>query len=178
MTLSDEDLRARLRRTDPLLADSATTAGAGRRTIGRLAPVAAAFVLVAGGVAIVWASDGDPAPGAPLELAVAAAEGPTMRSCLPFSVDVLADMPVSFAGTVTSEEAGSVTLHVDRWYRGDDADEVRLASPSGSVALDGIEFEEGGSYLVAATSGTVNACGFSGPATPELERAYSAAFAP
>jgi hypothetical protein len=85
-------------------------------------------------------------------------------------------MPVAFAGTVVSEEGGAVTLRVDRWYRGGDADQVRLASPGGSVALDGVDLREGGPYLIAATGGTVNGCGFSGPPTPELRRAYGEAF--
>ena len=177
MTVDDDELRARLRGIDPLLADPATARRV-RRVPGRLAPVVAALVLVAGGVAVVWAAGGGPASGPPLELGIAASEGPAMRSCIPFSVDVLADMPLAFAGTVASEEAGSVTLRVDRWYRGGDADVVRLASPGGSVALDGVDFTAGEPYLIAATNGTVNGCGFSGPATPELEQAYSAAFSP
>lgn len=177
MTLDDDELRARLRRIDPLVVDRAS-AGRKRRVRGQLAPVATALVLVAGGVAVVWAAGGGPASSPPLELGIAAPEGPAMRSCVPFSVDVLADMPLAFAGTVTSEEAGSVTLHVERWYRGGDADAVRLAYPGGSVALDGVDFTAGEPYLIAATNGTVNGCGFSGPATPELEQAYSAAFSP
>ncbi len=38
-------------------------------------------------------------------------------------------------------------------------------------------FRVGERYLVTATDGTVNGCGFSGPATPELERAFEEAFA-
>jgi hypothetical protein len=55
---------------------------------------------------------------------------------------------------------------------------VTIAQPDGqtSVALDGVSFEQGKRYLVAATEGTVNGCGFSGPATPELQKSYDEAF--
>ena len=45
-----------------------------------------------------------------------------------------------------------------------------------SVALDGVEFTQGKQYLVAATNGSVNGCGFSGPADPQLTAAYEQAF--
>lgn len=50
-------------------------------------------------------------------------------------------------------------------------------APPAPVALDGVRFERGGSYLVAATEGSVNGCGFSGPRTERPARADEQAFA-
>ncbi len=86
-------------------------------------------------------------------------------------------MPVALAGTVTEVQPEQVTVDVDRWYRGGDADVVTIAVQSGnSVALDGVDFRQGERYLITATDGTVNGCGFSGPATPDLEQAFDQAF--
>jgi hypothetical protein len=84
---------------------------------------------------------------------------------------------VALAGTVTALEPGQVSLDVDRWYTGGSADRVTIAVPvNNSAALDGVDFREGERYLLTATDGTVNGCGFSGPASAELESAYGAAF--
>lgn len=101
-----------------------------------------------------------------------------MGSCVAFDVAILREMPVAFGGTVVATSAGSVTLDVDRWYKGGSADQVTIATPDGttSVALDGVEFTQGARYLVTATDGNVNTCGFSGPATAELEKAFAEAF--
>ncbi len=40
-----------------------------------------------------------------------------------------------------------------------------------------MQFRDGGQYLITASGGTVNGCGFSGPATPDLTRAFEEAFA-
>jgi hypothetical protein len=43
--------------------------------------------------------------------------------------------------------------------------------------IGGIPFAVGEEYLVSAQAGSVNYCGFSGPATPEYRTAFEAAFA-
>ena len=74
-------------------------------------------------------------------------------------------------------EPRRVTLEVDRWFRGGDADLVTIGiQDANSVALDGVDFVEGERYLVTATHGIVNGCGYSGPATPEFEQAFDEAF--
>jgi hypothetical protein len=156
---------------------------AARRRRPWLLAVAAAVLLVAL-VGIVWAvSGGSPsgiAPGGedPTTLALELPPSDVAGSCLMFDVNVLAEMPVAFAGTVTALDGGQVTLDVDRWYRGGDADVVTVAVADGqtSAALDGVDFRDGERYLITATDGTVNGCGFSGPATPELEQAFQQAF--
>ena len=114
----------------------------------------------------------------PTTLALSVAPSDVANSCIMFDVAYLAEMPVALAGTVTAIEPRRVTLEVDRWYRGGDADLVTIGvQDTNSVALDGVEFVEGERYLVTATNGVVNGCGFSGPATPELEQAFEQAFA-
>ena len=134
-----------------------------------MAPLAAVALLVAA------CSSGDPEAEAPMELT--AGGGDTMASCLAFDPNVLADMPVAFEGTAKNVEGERVTLAVDRWFTGGDADEVVLVAPAGLEALiGGINFEEGEQYLISATDGQVNYCGYSGPATADLEAGFEQAF--
>ena len=144
-------------------------------TIG-IAAVAALVLAVAAGLAF---TGGDEAPvaSAPLELDAPAED--MMAMCIAFSPDELEKVAeIAFAGTVTTVDGDTVTLTVDEWYRGGDATEVVLHAPQGMEALiGGIPFEAGGQYLITAQNGTVNYCGFSGPATPEYQAAYEEAFA-
>lgn len=169
----------RIMQTDPTPTSTASpSAGNPRPRVLWLTAAAAALVaVVASGV--VLAGGGDDAPvasGPPLELSLGASN--TMASCLPVSAELLADMPVAFAGTANEVDGETVTLTVDEWYAGGDAATAVLQAQSGMEALiDGFAFEEGVAYLVSATEGTVNFCGFSGPATDELRAVYEEAFA-
>lgn len=149
-----------------------------RRPAWWLAAAAALLVVLGGVAAFVAGDDGDEpdvAAGPALELSLG--ESDVMASCMPVEARFLADMPVAFAGTAESVEGEVVTLSVDRWYTGGDADQVVLRSAAGMEALiGGITFEPGQQYLVSATDGTVNFCGYSGPATPELTGIYEDAF--
>jgi hypothetical protein len=203
--ISDDDLRARLSRIDPAPAgtpvDPVTSPRARelverimqtldppitddlavrRRRPALLAAAVAAVAAIAAAVLLAvgpFGGDG-PGPGSqPTTLALTAPPGDAAASCLMFSVDVLREMPVALAGTVTTVEPGSVTLDVDRWYRGGDADRVTITVPeNNSVALDGVDLRSGQRYLLTATNGTVNGCGYSGPADPQLESAFADAF--
>ena len=116
------------------------------------------------------------AAGSALELSLG--ESNALASCLPFDVAILADMPMAFQGTATSVDGSTVTLSVDRWFKGGDAATVSLVGEHESPALiDGFAFEAGAQYLITASDGTVNYCGFSGLATPELLAGFEAAFA-
>ena len=109
--------------------------------------------------------------------APAGAGGATLQSCVMFDVNFLREMPVAFGGTVTDVQPDKVTVDVDHWYKGGTADVVTVAVQDGStVALDGVEFTKGQKYLITATDGNVNTCGFSGPATPELTKSFEEAF--
>jgi hypothetical protein len=157
-----------------------TTEPAPKKRSPWLMGVAAAAVLVVavgGVIALTGDTDEDQvATGPPLELN-APADDP-MAMCIMFSVEELAKAPLAFEGTVTSVEGETVTLDVDEWFKGGDAEQVVLHAPAGMEALiGGIPFEEGGQYLITAYDGTVNYCGFSGPSTPEFRAAFEEAFA-
>ena len=52
-----------------------------------------------------------------------------------------------------------------------------LTAPAGMEALiGGLDFQPGATYLVSAYDGVVSYCGLTGPATPELQAMYAAAF--
>ncbi|MGD2042143.1 MAG: hypothetical protein PVJ28_00720, partial [Acidimicrobiia bacterium] len=103
-----------------------------------------------------------------------------MASCIMFSPEELDRVAeIAFAGRVAAVDGPTITLSVDTWYRGDDAVEtVVLNAPQGMEALiGGIPFAVGEEYLITAQGGSVNYCGFSGPATPEYREAFETAFA-
>ena len=150
-----------------------------RRNWVVLGGVAAAAVVAIGGAVIVGnrGDDGGTqvAAGPPLVLSLPASD--PMAMCMQFDTTILAGMSPAFAGTVTAIDGDTVTLNVDRWYVGGDAATVQLQGATGSPGLNGgVDFEVGQQYLVTATEGNVNSCGYSGLATPELTAAFEAAF--
>lgn len=198
--MTDDDLRARLARIDPVRSAGSSEPFTSLRvqsllehamstptpTRSRRPMLAAAAVLAigaaGGGVFLTQGDDNGPAVvAAPTILRLglpAGGGGVSMNSCAPFDVNFLKGMTPAFAGTATTVTASSITLDVDRWYTGGDADQVVLSTPdaTSSAALDGVEFEQGKRYLVTAAEGTVNGCGFSGLATPDLEKSFAEAF--
>ena len=167
-----------------------------RRGLVAALAVAAVAALAVGGAAIGGAFDGDdddPAiavpddptdvPDAPtpdklkvLELSTGDID-PSMMMCIAIDATVVAQSPVAFKATVDTVEADIVTMTVDEWYQGGDAQVVSLTAPDGMQALlGGIEFVPGQQYLVSAVDGVISYCGLSGPATPELQALYDEAF--
>lgn len=199
MTDDQDDLRVRLARLDPTVGQAAAPSSPDlsprahellERTMNTpdvttnparrwLVAAAAAATLTAGGIGLALQQDGGATPKkAPTTLALHLPGGASMMSCMQFSTDILKDMSPAFAGTVTSVADGTVTLSVDHWYAGGTADLVTLAAPDAGVmtSIDGVEFETGKRYLVTAAEGTVNSCGYTGLATPDLEQAFATAF--
>lgn len=198
-----DDLRHRLRAADPVAAltpdpsrittlaeaamstdldDTGTTTTAGERRTGTglrvLAAAAAVAAVAALGTAgyVSFGPDDQPA-AAPTTMELSLPPGDVMSSCIQYSVDFLADMPVAFSGTVESVDDSSVQLEVDRWYRGGDADVVELANPSGPMtSIDGVEFVDGTRYLVTASEGTVNGCGYTAVWTESMAQDFATAF--
>lgn len=142
---------------------------------------AAATLVAAAGVGI-FAERGDaPAPPAAepakaMTLTLPANDASGM--CIQFSVGALRPMDVALSGTATRVGSNTVTLTPDHWYKGSDGSTtITLRTLGDSVILEGgIVFEQGKRYLVTATQGTVNACGFSGEWTPQMAAAYAEAF--
>jgi len=198
--MTDDDLRARLARIDPVHsavssepftslrvqsllehAMSTPTTTRSRRPLLAAAAVLAIGAAVGGVVLTQGGDDEPPVVAAPTVVRLGlpgGGGGVSMNSCAPFDVNFLKDMTPAFAGTVTTVAANSITLDVDRWYTGGSADQVVLSTPdaTSSASLDGVEFEKGKRYLVTAAQGTVNGCGFSGLATPDLEKSFAEAF--
>ena len=141
---------------------------------------AAATLAVIGGGVYTFLGSNDPASTADataMTLDVPTGTGTSINSCVPFDVPYLRDMPVAFSGSATEVGEESVTLEVDRWYKGGDADVVRLTNYDlNTVSLEGFKFQEGDRYLITATDGTVNFCGYSGPWSQERADAFGEAF--
>ena len=137
-----------------------------------LTAAAAALVVVIGGTALV----GGLGPSEPLILT--ANGGDSMAMCLEFDVATLAEMRPAFAGTVVELTDSVATLEVDRWFTDGDAEIVEIEYTPGFEALIGTPtLEVGQRYLITATDGVVNGCGYSGLATPEYEAVFEQAFA-
>ena len=157
-----------------------TTPPTGARAPKRWVPAIATVVVAAVAVGIftftVGGSDPAPVAGPPLELSLG--DSDVLASCIIFDVAILRDMPMAFEGTVTAIDGARGTLTVDHWYKGGDAAEVALTGGSADMVslIGAFPLEVGSSYLVTATDGNVNFCGYSGPATPELRGYFEEAF--
>ena len=167
--------------TDPTAADPASSPRRWYLLVGAAAAVA---VLAVGAVAMTGGGDdpevADPVttqPGKLTVLDLSSGNDDAMASCMPIDASIIAQNQIAFRGTVTMAENGVVQLTVDDAYVGVDEQVVTLSSPEGMEALiGGVAWEVGAPYLVSAWEGTVNYCGQTGPATPELQAIYDEAF--
>jgi hypothetical protein len=191
--MTDDELRNRLARSNPtppsepvdpihsyraraLMEDIMSTATMeprlNQRRVRMIGAVAAALVVVIGGAALLGGLGSDRTP-----LALTANGSDAMAMCLPFDIATLEGMSPAFGGTVVELTDSVATLEVDRWFAGGDAELVEIQYTPGFEALIGTpNLEVGQRYLITATDGVVNGCGYSGVATPELETAFEQAF--
>lgn len=205
--MNDDELLDRLRRADPLgsngvgsvvpnddpravrlmeqimntpesesIHTSAPAPARWRRRWALLAAGGAATVAIVGGAVALSGDDDDRVAGPPASFSVAAPD--LMAMCLAVTEYVPDPDLGGFRGTVVDVGTDTVTLDVSEWYAGGDAAHVVLdVSQVGSPALDGVEFQQGGEYLVAVLDGAVQTCGLSGPAEPALAAEYEEWFA-
>ena len=109
------------------------------------------------------------------ELTVGAA--PAGRCMVP-SAELLQTQDLAFEGTVTGLDAGTATLAVDEWFKGEGSDTVTVASPSRELQdlLVAVDFQEGRTYLVSAHGGTVSLCGLTAEKDERLTTLYGEAY--
>lgn len=172
--------------TDTLIPETRQTGTHGRSPLTWLVAAAAALVIAGVGV-YTFAGSPDDAAAPPIadgaggdEVVITQLRAPAADSgrCMVPTAEILAQQQLAFAGTVDEITDGTVVLTPTAFYAGDEADRVEVAAPAASMTalIGAVDFEVGGSYLVSATGGQVSVCGFSGPATPQLEKLYVAAF--
>lgn len=197
--MNDDELFSRLRDADPARHDNpadswlddliddtveATMSTTPENTPARkrwvpLAAAAAVALIAAGGAGFALAGgDDEDAPAAQTTTTLTIPAPDSMAMCMQVSADVLAGMDQALSGTATEVADGTVTIDVDTWFKGGDSDLVTLtAADPELVGLEGgIEFEEGRKYLVSATDGNVNSCGFTGLDEEPLSGIYQQAF--
>lgn len=117
------------------------------------------------------------ADGGPSTTTLELGDDSTMKCMVP-TARLLKQQELAFEGTVNTIEANAVSLDVKTWFKGDPTDQVvvRNADPQLRLALSGVDFEVGPTYLVSASEGQVTMCGLSGEATPDLSRLFARAF--
>ena len=211
MTDHDDELTARLRANDPaaslppadpaavdrlleatmsndLHADAPPTRGRARRPLTWL--VAAAALVVIGGVGVFAATQGQDTQSPVPSAAGESSSAPTLTQlsapgqsayaarCMVPNSQMLATQTLAFDGVVDDITDGVVTLTPTLFYTGEETDQVQVSAPSPELqALIGAaQFEVGGRYLVSATGGRVTVCGFTGPYNPDLVALYDQAF--
>lgn len=146
----------------------------------RAAALLGALLLVPGVGGCGSADDAGPADSGepPPAVELVAGPGPAGARCIPVTAEAVARMPLALRGTAVTVADDEVVLDVEEWYVGGDAGQVRLepGGPVGPTLFGDVAYAEGEAYLLTASEGKVSVCGFSGPATPELQAIYDAAF--
>lgn len=104
-------------------------------------------------------------------------EGGAARCAAP-SPELIGSADTAVDGTVTEVVDGWATVKPRHWYAGDPTDAVRVEVPElgQHELLVGVDLEEGGRYLLAATDGQLMICGFSGPYDAARADLYHQAF--
>jgi hypothetical protein len=96
------------------------------------------------------------------------------------TAELLAQYDQAFEGEVTAIEGDTVTLQTTDVYNGQVGETVQVTAPPAGFdkLINQLQFQVGGTYLVSAYQGSVSMCGFSGPATGELQSLFQKAFIP
>ena len=105
--------------------------------------------------------------------------GTPAPKCAALTPAILAQYDQAFQGTVTSVEGNTVTFQTTDVYTGELGETVELTAPPAGLAKilgQSTTFQVGQDYLVTAYQGGVSMCGYSGPATTDLQRVFKEAF--
>jgi len=106
------------------------------------------------------------------------AEVPRGKCAAAPTATMLAGYSQAFEGTVTAIEGDTITLEATDVYQGDVGETVEVTGPPAGIteALNQVQFQVGGTYLVSTWNGSISMCGYSGPASGPLESLYKEAF--
>jgi hypothetical protein len=87
--------------------------------------------------------------------------------------EILAQYTQAFAGTVTAIEGDTVTLEPTEVYNGEVGETVQVTAPPAlfDTMMNAVDFQVGGSYLVAVFDGQMSTC-YTGMATDGLLRSH------
>jgi hypothetical protein len=196
MSMDDDSQRTRIARADPAaslpglrdhqltnLAEEAMTrtdipprpTRSPRRAllIGALASSAAAVLIAVAVFALPLVNRaGDP------PTVYAQVPGGVSMKCMEPTGDAVREFAdTGFRAEVTGIADGTVTLAVTEVLLGDPGTTIEVAQGDGMISDGGpLVFEDGTTYLLAVSDGTILSCGLSGPATPDLEAIYAQAF--
>lgn len=149
----------------------------GRRPRGLLiaAATAVAALGVVGAVAVAGGDDDKPVTATRPTVATSAVDsgpvspgvGVAARCVEQYDVTTLGHRETALDGTVEAVDGDSVTLKVNEWFRGGDADTVTLEGASTIGAMtsvgDAVALEPGSHLLVAGDGGFAWPCGFTQP---------------
>jgi len=105
--------------------------------------------------------------------------GGTQTRCAPLTPALLAQYDMAFQGTVTAVDGDTITFQTTEVFSGQVGETVQLTAPPAGFAKilsQGTTFQVGESYLVPAYQGAVSMCGYSGPATSDLQQVFKEAF--
>ncbi len=192
--MNDDELRRRLAALDPtadqavapLTAQQKETAMTSRNpeTRALLGMTAACLAVVGGGITAALVFQGSPAekpsttPAIGKKTVLELKKSPPNVSaiCVPVSAELLSQAAHAFEGTVSSVEGGTISFTVTHWYKGGDQQVVTLTADDPSTVEDGIAFDEGKTYLVAASDTEVGGCSGSGEETADLKALFEQAF--
>ncbi len=106
------------------------------------------------------------------------AKAPDGRCVAEPTAAMLAQYDQAFEGTVTAITGNMVTLEATDVYQGDVGETVQVSAPPAGLdaLINQTQFQVGGTYLVSAFGGSVSMCGFSGPASGDLQKLFKEAF--
>jgi hypothetical protein len=166
---------------DPRTRESRDTGTRGRSPLTWLVAAAAVVLIAGAGILGLAQRDHGSTPGAHESVTQLSFTPPSGRCVVP-NVGVLQEQSLAFRGTLASVDGGTATFDVDHWYAGGPTDTAEITAKTASTRsplaelVQAAHLKVGGDYLVAAGDGNVLGCGFTGPATGQLQRLYDRAF--
>jgi hypothetical protein len=139
---------------------------------GILAASAVAIVAIVAAIAIPLSNTPAPEP-----MTLEQVPGGTSAKCIAPDAAMLAQSSdMMFRADVSGISDGVVTLDVTEALVGEPGSVVQVAQGDGMISDGGpLVFEDGATYLLAASDGVILSCGLSGIASPELESIYAEA---